>query len=229
MIKAIIFDLDNTLIDFISMKKAASKAAANAMIKAGLQGYPKDLADKLFSFYLEHGIESDDAFEEYLLQEYKAVDYRILAAAVNAYLKEKYLNLQPYPDVVDTLRELTRQGFKLGVVSDGFRLKAWMRLNEAGLDIYFNAVVTYDDTGKRKPAKEPFLLICDELKVKPEECLMVGDWPERDMQGGKLAGMQTCFAKYGQKREAKADYEIESFANLLDIINRRNKSQTSPL
>ena len=229
MIKAIIFDLDNTLIDFMSMKKAASTAAANAMIKAGLKEYPEDLAARLFAFYLEHGIESDDAFEEYLMQEYKAVDYRILAAAVNAYLKEKYLHLKPYTGVAKTLRELKHQGFKLGVVSDGLRLKAWMRLNEAGLDEYFNAVVTYEDTGKQKPAKEPFLLICDELKVKPEECLMVGDWPERDMQGGKLAGMQTCFAKYGQKREAKADYEIESFANLLDIINRCNKSQTTPL
>ena len=119
MIKAIIFDIDNTLIDFMSMKKAASAAAAKAMITAGLKDYPEDLADTLFSFYLGHGIESDDAFEEYLLQEYNAVDYQILAAAVNAYLKEKYLHLKPYPGVVDTLRELKRQGFKLGVVSDG--------------------------------------------------------------------------------------------------------------
>jgi HAD superfamily hydrolase (TIGR02253 family) len=222
MLKAIIFDLDNTLIDFMSMKKAASKAAANAMIEAGLKDYPENLSEKLFTFYLDHGIESDDAFEEYLLQEYKAVDYQILAAAVNAYLKEKYLHLKPYLGVVDTLEELKRQGFKLGVVSDGLRLKAWMRLNEAGLDKYFDAVVTYDDTGKQKPAKEPFLRICDELGVIPEECLMVGDWPERDIQGGKQVGMQTCFARYGQMRKAKADYEIESFANLLDIVDRCN-------
>jgi len=204
VIKAIIFDLDNTLIDFMSMKKAASAAAANAMIKTGLKDYPQDLADTLFSFYLDHGIESDDAFEEYLLREYQAVDYRILAAAVNAYLKEKYLHLKPYPGVVDTLEKLKRQGFKLGIVSDGLRLKAWMRLNEAGLDGYLDAVVTYDDTGQKKPAKEPFLLICDQLDVKPEECLMVGDWPAKDMQGGRLAGMKTCLAKYGQKLQAKA-------------------------
>jgi putative hydrolase of the HAD superfamily len=219
VIKAIIFDLDNTLIDFMSMKKAASAAAANAMIKTGLKDYPQDLADTLFSFYLDHGIESDDAFEEYLLREYQAVDYRILAAAVNAYLKEKYLHLKPYPGVVDTLEKLKRQGFKLGIVSDGLRLKAWMRLNEAGLDGYLDAVVTYDDTGQKKPAKEPFLLICDQLDVKPEECLMVGDWPAKDMQGGRLAGMKTCLAKYGQKLQAKADYEISAFERLLDVIS----------
>jgi HAD superfamily hydrolase (TIGR02253 family) len=226
MIKAIIFDIDNTLIDFISMKRAASAAAATAMIEAGLQDAPEDLSEKLFTFYLEHGIESDDAFEEYLKQEYKAVNYRVLAAAVNAYLKEKYLHLKPYPGVANTLRELKRQGFKLGVVSDGLRLKAWMRLSEAGLGSYFDAVVTYDDTGKRKPAKEPFLLICDQLDVKQEECLMLGDWPERDVQGGRLAGMKTCLAKYGQMQQAKADYEIEGFADLLEIIDSCNEEQT---
>lgn len=119
---------------------------------------------------------------------------------------------------MDTLSELKRQGFKLGVVSDGVRLKAWMRLNEAGLDSFFDAVVTYDDTGKRKPAKEPFLLICDQLEVKPEECLMLGDWPERDVQGGKLAGMKTCLAKYGQAQPAKADHQINDFKELLDVL-----------
>jgi putative hydrolase of the HAD superfamily len=223
VIKAIIFDIDNTLIDFMTMKRAASAAAANAMIEAGLQDVPEDLSDKLFAFYLDHGIESDDAFEQYLLREYKTVDYRILAAAVNAYLKEKYLHLKPYTGVAKTLRELKHQGFKLGVVSDGFRLKAWMRLNEAGLDEYFSAVVTYEDTGKQKPAKEPFLRVCDELEVIPEECLMVGDWPERDVQGGRSVGMKTCLATYGQVRPGKADYQIESFANLLDVVDRCSK------
>ena len=198
-------------------------AAANAMIEAGLQDAPEDLSERLFTFYLEHGIESDDAFEEYLKQEYKAVDYRILASAVNAYVKEKYLHLKPYPGVLETLRELKRQGYKLGVVSDGVRLKARMRLNEAGLDGYFDAVVTYEDTGKQKPAREPFLRICDELGVNPEECLMVGDWPERDVQGGRLAGMKTCLAKYGQMHETKADYQIESFSKLLTIVDHCNK------
>jgi FMN phosphatase YigB (HAD superfamily) len=82
-------------------------------------------------------------------------------------------------------------------------------------------IVTYEDTRKQKPAKEPFLRVCDELGVIPEECLMVGDWPERDIQGGKLAGMKTCFAKYGQKRHATADCEIEDFSDLLDIVADR--------
>ena len=74
-----------------------------------------------------------------------------------------------------------------------------------------------------KSAKEPFLLICEQLQVKPEDCLMVGDWPERDVQGGKLTRMKTCLAKYGQIQKAKADYQIESFSKLLTMVDRCNK------
>lgn len=50
----------------MSMKRAAPRAATNAMIEAGLEDAPEDLSERLFAFYLEHGIESDDAPEEYL-------------------------------------------------------------------------------------------------------------------------------------------------------------------
>ena len=69
-----------------------------------------------------------------------------------------------------------------------------------------------------KKAKEPFLLICDQLEVKSSECIMIGDWPERDVQGGKLAGMKTCLAKYGQAQPAKADHQINDFKELLDVV-----------
>ena len=51
---------------------------------------------------------------------------------------------------------------------------------------------------------------------------MLGDWPEREVQGGKLAGMKTCLAKYGQIQQAKADYQIESFSKLLTMADRCN-------
>lgn len=217
-IKAVLFDLDNTLIDFMRMKKLASKAAAKAMVEAGLKTKSKDLAKELFNFYLEYGIESDDAFTKFLEKKVGVVEPRIVAAGVNAYLKEKYLHLEPYPGVVETLKELKKKYLKLAVVTDGLRLKAWMRLNAAGLDKYFDVVVTYEDTGKKKPAKEPFLKACGELNVKPQECLMVGDWPERDIEGAKAIGMKTCLVKYGNFRDGSiADYEISSFIEILSL------------
>jgi len=58
---------------------------------------------------------------------------------------------------------------------------------------------------------------------------MLGDWPERDAQGGKLAGMKTRLAKYGQIQQAKADYQIESFSKLLTMVDRCDKEGTKRL
>ena len=220
MIKAVLFDLDNTLLDFAKFKKKSTEAAVRAMVDAGLENKDEDLSTRFLEFYYSHGIESDDAFQKFLEKEFGKAEPRILAAGVNAYLKEKYLHLKPYPGVVETLKALKTEGLKLGVVTDGVRLKAWMRLNAAGLDKYFDAVVTFEDTGKKKPAKEPFLKACEELKVKPEECLMVGDWMERDIEGAKSVGMKTCLAKYGQVvgKEKGADYEINEIKELLEVI-----------
>jgi putative hydrolase of the HAD superfamily len=218
-LKAVIFDLDNTLIDFLKMKREATKAAAYAMVGAGLKADRDQLAEELFCYYLNYDIESDDAFLKFLNERYGNVDYRVLAAAVNAYLREKALHLEPYPGVVKTLLELKKRGLKLAVITDGIRLKAWMRLNAAGLDKYFDIVVTFDDTGKKKPAKEPFMKALESLNVRSEECLMVGDWPERDMVGAKAIGMMTCWAKYGSHVEAGiADFAIAKATELLGVI-----------
>jgi putative hydrolase of the HAD superfamily len=223
-IKAVIFDLDNTLFDYMKMKREATRAAAGAMVDAGLKANRAELAKRLFDHYLDYGIESDDAFQQYLLKTYKKLDYRILAAAVNAYLKEKALHLCSYPGVIETLKSLKKRGLKLAIVSDGLRLKVWMRLNAAGLDRYFDTVVTYDDTGKWKPAKEPFLKALSQLRVKPQECFMVGDWPDKDMVGAKSCGITTCWAKYGSRFEENrdVDYVLEEVKGILKIVKTMN-------
>jgi HAD superfamily hydrolase (TIGR02253 family) len=221
-VKAVLFDLDNTLVDFVGMKKRATGAAARAMVASGLKEDAESLSTELFDFYLGYWIEADDAFEKFLLKKYGKIDIRVLAAGVNAYLKEKYNHLHAYPGVKETLEQLKERNLKLAVVSDGMRLKAWMRLNEAGIDAFFDTVVTFDDTGKRKPSSEPFRKALDELDVLSRECVFVGDWPERDIAGAKAMGMTTVLARYGWLRKGidhKADYEISTFGEILVVLN----------
>lgn len=221
-IKAVLFDLDNTLVDFVGMKKRATRAAARAMVNTGLKEDAESLSTELFEYYLGYWIEADDAFEKFLLNKYGKIDIRVLAAGVNAYLKEKYFHLHPYPGVKETLEQLKERNLKLAVVSDGMRLKAWMRLNEAGIDSLFDSVVTFEDTGKKKPSSEPFKKAVDELGVLSAECVFVGDWPERDIAGAKAMGMTTVLARYGWLRKGalhKADYEIDDIKEILQIVS----------
>jgi putative hydrolase of the HAD superfamily len=124
-----------------------------------------------------------------------------------------------------TLLELAKRGIRLGVVSDAPRLQVWLRLCGLGLQHVFDAVVTFDDTGERKPAPAPFREVLRRLGVDPHEALMIGDWAERDVVGAKSLGMKTVFARYGDTFDTKvsgADYDVDDVFELVRIVDALN-------
>ena len=126
-----------------------------------------------------------------------------------------------YPHVNVTLMALAKLGFKLGVVSDAPSREAWLRLCYLNLHHMFDAVVTFDDTGVHKPSPEPFETVCRLLGIRPDEALMVGDWPERDLAGAAQLGMRTAFARYGNAHgveTSNADYEFDDIHELLEVV-----------
>ncbi|MBU0629062.1 MAG: TIGR02253 family HAD-type hydrolase [Nanoarchaeota archaeon] len=221
MIKAILFDLDNTLIDFMRMKKNSCEAAISAMIDAGLKINKEKAITALFKLYDKHGLEENKIFQKFLKEETGEVDYRILANAIVAYRGVRSSYMQPYPHTDYVLIKLKSKGIKLGIVTDAPKLKAWIRLMSMKIGNFFDVVVAYEDTKQLKPSSLPFEAALKKLKLKPEECLMVGDMPHRDVEGAKKLGIKTCFAKYGNQKikESKADHEINDIKELLKIVN----------
>ncbi len=225
MIKGVIFDLDNTLVDFMHVKRQAVDAAAEAMIDAGLKASKEATIKRIFNMYDREGIEDQHVFDKMLIEEYGQIDYRILAAGIIGYRRAKEGHMVLYPHARHTLTELIKMGVKLAIVSDAPRMSAWLRLVSLGLEPYFDAVVALDDTGKKKPDPAPFRLALGRLKIEPAEALMIGDWAERDMVGAKALGMKTVFARYGDDFDTKdpgADYEVTDISELIAIIKRLN-------
>ena len=226
MIKAVIFDLDNTLLDFMNMKKKAVEAALHGMIEAGLQIDREEAAKRIFSIYEVKGWEYQEVFDDFIQKELGKIDYKILASGIVAYRKAREASLILYPNVNSTLITLSKWGLKLGVVSDAPSREAWMRICSVNLHHIFDAIVTFHDTGMHKPSPEPFEKISSLLKVPPENSLMVGDWPERDVIGAKKLGMKTVFAKYGDVFDTKysgADYDVMDVKEILSIISKENQ------
>jgi putative hydrolase of the HAD superfamily len=226
VIKAVIFDLDNTLVDFIAMKHAAIRAATVAMVDAGLKIPEGEAEKKIYEIYDEEGIEDQKVFDKFLQKELGQIDYRIHAAGIIGYRRAREAALVLYPHVQMALMELVKRGLKLAVVTDAPRLQAWLRLCQLNLHHFFDVVITHEDTRKRKPDPEPFEKALETLKVNYDETIMVGDWVERDIVGAKLLGMKSVFARYGDRFDTAnsgADYEINDILELLDIVDELSK------
>jgi len=229
MIKAVIFDLDNTLVDFMAMKGQAIDAAIGSMIDAGLGLNREEVRERIDAIYKERGIEFQNVFDELLYDIFQKVDYKILSAGIIAYRRAREAALVPYPHVHLTLIGLLKRGLKLAVVSDAPAREAWLRLCSLRFHHLFESVVTFGDTGERKPSPGPFRRALHQLSVRPEEALMVGDWPERDVVGASQLGIRTAFARYGDTFgtvESHADFDLKDISELLAIVDRLNDGST---
>lgn len=229
MIKAVIFDLDNTLIDFEKMKRLSCEAAVDAMIDSGLKIGKKRAMKTLFSLYDKYGWEYQKIFQVFLKEVSGKVDYSIMVPGIIAYRRVKEGLLYSYPGVSLVLKELKQKGYKLAILSDAPRIQAWLRICSLKIQENFDYVITYDDTRRRKPHEKPFLLALKKLELKPEECLMIGDSETRDIQTAKKLGMKTALAKYGRmkimarkkvKLNIRADFELRRISQLPGIIRR---------
>ena len=225
MIKVVIFDLDNTLTDFMRMKENAVDSAVQAMVDAGLRFRPEVIKNKIYEIYEDKGIEFQNVFDEVLRELLGEMNFKVLAAGIVGYRRAKEAALVLYPHVKITLIELIKRGIRLAVVSDAPRQEAWLRLCYLQLHHMFDFVSTFEDAGERKPSPVPFQRALDYFGVLPQEAIMVGDWPERDITGAGQLGMNTVFARYGNtfgSKESGARHDINDVFELIDIVDQYN-------
>lgn len=212
--KAVFFDIDNTLYDSATLSAMARRNSVLAMIDAGLQ-VPEEQALRDLQEVIEaHGPNHPRHYDE-LLKVYGMDEPRIIAAGVVAYEHTKIAYLKPFPGVVPTLMELKRR-YRLGVISNGLRIKQWEKLVGLRLHHFFDVVVTSEECGCEKPAPGIFEAALRALDVRPSEALMVGDRYDSDVVGARNAGMHALWFK--REGEPKASNEIKGFSEILDWI-----------
>ena len=108
MIKAVIFDLDNTLLDFMKMKSSSIKSAIDGMIEAGLDLDRKKASDEIYEIYDKKGYEYQDVLSEFITEKVGKLDYKILAGGIVEYKKAKEKSLNLYPEVYETLISISK-------------------------------------------------------------------------------------------------------------------------
>lgn len=127
---------------------------------------------------------------------------------------------------VEVIRTLRDRGYKLGIISNLIgedEIPNWLR--EDGLDVYFDAVVLSSVCHIRKPDPRMYQMGCDQLGLRPEECVSVADNLNRDITGAKAAGIGANvlfispekLAKKTITDENRPDYIVHRFLDILDL------------
>jgi putative hydrolase of the HAD superfamily len=154
------------------------------------------------------------------LREQGVEDPRLAAHLAVSFRLERRPRHDPFPDAEPTLRQL-QGGCRLALVSNGAPDMQRLKLQESGLEGYFEAVVVSGDIGIGKPDARIFLHALALLEASPEGSVAVGDSIERDIRGAQRAGIRAIWLNRtgGKPVEGPApDAEIASLSELPSLL-----------
>lgn len=232
-LRAVLFDIDDTLFSTSDFARRARGNAVRAMISAGL-----DLPEEVVQRELEEVVaEFSSNYEhhyERLVQRLTPEATRrvnpalIVAAGVAAYHDTKFRELAPFPDVLPLLAGMSKAGLRLGVITHGLTVKQAEKLVRLGVVPFLDprAIFISDQIGISKPNPKLYQAALRELRLKAGEVMYVGDSPEHDIAPPKSIGMVTVWARRGAKRGSEStaivpDHVVDDFAELARILRER--------
>ncbi|MGW8302540.1 MAG: HAD family hydrolase [Desulfobacterales bacterium] len=219
-VAAVIFDLDGTLIDSIDIYFTIVE---NALKRLNLPAVSRNRI-------LEAAESEDFNWELVLPQDVLNRKAEIIDetwAVINEIAPQMFAdNLELIQGAERIVESLSSNGLKIGLVTSTRRpyLETKMQpLKNAGVDTLFEAIITSDDTEKKKPAPDPLITCAQQLGIKPGDCVYVGD-TTTDIKAGKAAGMRTIavltgFDEYQALETEKPDAIIENVQKLLKVID----------
>jgi putative hydrolase of the HAD superfamily len=217
-VTTLLFDMDNTLFDLVGAQIAACQAV--------VQQFGHDDGEELFSYFLTptHGYESHENIRQYMNEQCIPLD-GLFRKACQVYETVKLQHIFPYEGVTDTLQLLHTREYTMGIVTDAHSRDATLRLEKTGLLQFFCCMVSYDMVKVKKPAPEPFMFALEMMKASPDETVLVGDSPRRDIDPCRNLGIRTVYARYGDRfscdrNSVAADFIIDAMGELPEILCR---------
>jgi pyrophosphatase PpaX len=211
MIKAVLFDLDGTLLDTNDLIYDSFCTAFKEVLDREL---PKEEITLLYGKPLKSSLSVYTDDEE-------ALD-RLVKAYRGYNVKYHDDMCKPFEGVEELLMKLKDKGIKLGIVTSKRKELARKGLELGELIDYMDVIITPEDTIKHKPEAEPVLKACEMLSISPKEAIMVGDSPY-DLLSGKSAGCYTCGVEYTalqleELMNVEPSYMIKNPLDILELI-----------
>lgn len=222
-IKAMIFDLDDTLYD---ESEYVNQAFANTADYLARRLGREDRKDEFHRRMLELVEQNGRGRVFDLLCGEAGIDINI-GELVEAYRSTRP-SLKLYPDAEQILRELEERGIRTGLITDGCSRVQHEKIIALGLDTRLDSVVVTGDFGICKPQVEAYEKCLEALECVPREAAYVGDNPRKDFIGARALGMKTfrilrergMYMSIQAEPGCEAEYNIRSLTELATWIHR---------
>lgn len=240
-IEAIFLDVGNTLRIVLEEPDFQQNAMQELMRLVGTQESQEAFFEKLETRWKAYRkaskaslLESPEEilWTKHLLPDYPAEKIAPLHGRLTRLWRDRDGRRVPRHDAKETIIELHRRGYLLGIIANTItetEIPDWMEAD--GVTQYFKTVILSSKVGIRKPDPEIYWMAARQIGVEPAKCAYLGDNPVRDVEGTRAAGFgimilfdePATLAKEPPTGEHTPDYTIKEIRELLDIFPLRNR------
>ena len=234
--KAILFDLDRTLLDVDPVYKKCY-AQMNHLLteQTGLNLSDEEFNKRFHNAQKRTRLDSQSwsriLFLQYLVEDLEIpFSSKLVLDLWDIFIECIQTNLKASSDIIDFLTEIKKIGLKIAIVSNGTVIFRLIKISNSGLDPYIDAIVSREEVGVSKPHSYIFYYAMRKLGVSPNECIMVGNSISQDILGAKRLGIRSVlFTRFKDESALldKSEYKFVSpdlvtnnFDELLDWIKK---------
>lgn len=220
MIKAVLFDLDGTLLNRdLSVQKFINKQYER--LNGALGHIAKNLYTNRFLELDCGGYVWKDKVYQQLVEDYN-ISELTWGELLDDYLHQFKNSCVPFSNLIWTLEELKNNNLRLGIITNGKGKFQMDNIKALGIQSYFKTILISEWEEMKKPDPQLFKKASDELNVLPAECVFVGDHPEKDVKAAQRVGMKGIWKKDDQWGDVEADYVVEDLRKIPLIIDELN-------
>ncbi len=229
-LKAIYFDVDDTVYSITEFAYTARRNAIKAMIDAGLKIDEEEAFLELMQVIKEFGSNHSQHYDK-LLKRFPPEILEglnpliIKTAGIVGYHQTKAREFAPYGDAIEVLKILKHRGLRLGIITAGMEIKQAEKIYRLGLHeiVAHDFMFITDHIGIAKTNPKLYMRACRKAGASPEEVMYIGDNPPVDIDVPAKLGMQTILSRRGGKYistqgEMTPTYTVDNFYDVLDII-----------
>ncbi|MCM3587849.1 HAD family hydrolase [Mesobacillus maritimus] len=224
MIKAVIFDLDGTLLD--------RDESVKRFIENQYERFNKWVNHIAKEQYITRFIELDQRGYVWKDQVYQQLTEELAITGVTwqdflqDYINQFNNNCVPFPNLYRMLDELKNNNLILGMITNGLGQFQMENIKALGIEKYFQTILVSEWEGIKKPDPEIFNRALGRLNVSPYETIYVGDHPENDVKAAQNVGMKGIWKRDLYWNHVDADYILDDLAELPSILANLNKQLT---
>ncbi|MCS0824800.1 HAD family hydrolase [Cytobacillus firmus] len=216
MIKAVIFDLDGTLLNRDESVRMFIETQYDRLNK--LVGHiPKEKFVRRFIELDDRGYVWKDKVYRQLVKEFGITDIT-WEELFQDYLSQFKNNCISFPNLNSMLEELRTSNLVLGLITNGKGQFQMDNIKAMGIEEYFDIILISEWEGIKKPDPQIFKRALEQLNVTSNESIFVGDHPDNDIKASQNVGMKGIWKKNFQWNDVEADFIVDDLGELPLII-----------